>query len=397
MSPPRLVLQPGHVKPLWSGHPWVYAQAVARLEGDPAAGDVIEVVDPEGRFLGRGFHSPGSAIPVRLVTRRADEPLDAALLARRIGAAAARRLRLLALPSAATDGFRLVHAEGDDLPGLVVDRYGDTACVQLLTVGMKQREEAIFDAVAALAGISRVVEIGGGEGQRREGIAAVTRTVRGDQVAELRFRERGFALRVPLALAQKTGYYFDQRENRARVEELARERRVLDACTYLGGFALAAARGGASSVVAVDRSAAVLAAAAGLAEANGLGERIAWREGDVRRDLGAWADAGERYDLVVLDPPKLAPTTRHLERARPAYEGMNAAALRLLAPGGVLVTCSCSAAMGPEDLLRVVAIAARRVGRRATVLSLGGQAPDHPTPVAFPEGRYLTCAFLTVP
>lgn len=396
MPTPRLTLRPGHVKPIWAGHPWVYAQAVGRVEGTPGAGDVVDVVDPEGRFQGRGFYSPGSALAVRLLSRRPDETLDEAWLAGRVAAAAARRERLLGLPSEATDGFRVVHAEGDGLPGLVVDRFGDTACVQLLTAGMKRREEAVFAAVAALPGVARVVEMAGGEGQRREGIAAETRTVRGEAADALAFRERGFRLRVPLALAQKTGYYFDQRDNRERVEALAPGRRVLDACSYLGGFALAAARGGAAAVVAVDRSEAVLAAAAEIAAANGLGERIAWRPGDVRRDLGRWADAGERFDLVVLDPPKLAPTARHLDRARPAYEGLNAAALRLVAPGGVLATCSCSAAVGPEDLLRVVAVAARRMGRTATVLAIGGQAPDHPTPAAFPEGRYLTCAFLAV-
>jgi 23S rRNA (cytosine1962-C5)-methyltransferase len=397
MSTPRITLKPGHVKPVWAGHPWVYAQAMGKLEGSPAAGDVVEVNDTNGHFLGRGFYSPGSAIPVRLLSRRPDEPLDEAWLGRRIAAAAARRERLLGLPSASTDGFRLVHAEGDELPGLVVDRFGDTACVQLLTVGMKRREAAVFAGVAALPGISRVVEMAAGEAQKREGIAAVeTRTVAGSETSELSFRERGFHFRVPLGLAQKTGWYFDQRGNRERVEALAAGRRVLDACTYLGGFALAAARGGAASVVAVDRSDAVLAEAARGAAENGLGDRVAWRQGDVRRDLGRWAEAGERYDLVVLDPPKLAPSTRHLDKARQAYEGLNAAALRLVVPGGVLATCSCSAALGPEELLRLVAVAARRVGRRVAVLEVGGQAADHPTPAAFPEGRYLSCAFLAV-
>jgi 23S rRNA (cytosine1962-C5)-methyltransferase len=397
---PRATLRPGHVKPIWAGHPWIYAQAIGRLEGSPGAGDVVEVVDPEGRFQGLGFYSPGSAIPVRLLTRHPDEPLDDALLAARVVAAAARRERLLGLPAGDTDGFRLVHAEGDELAGVVVDRYGDTACVQLLTQGMKRREAALFDALAALPGIARVIEVTAAEAQRREGIAAGTRVVRGTAGAEggevLTFHERGFRLRVPLRLAQKTGYYFDQRDNRARVEELARGRSVLDACTYLGGFALAAARGGAASVVAVDRAEPVLAAAREIAADNGLAAGIEWRIGDVRRDLGRWADAGERFDLVVLDPPKLAPAQRHLERARLAYEGLNAAAIRLVAPGGLLATCSCSAALGPEELLRLVAVGARRVGRRATVLAIGGQAPDHPTPAAFPEGRYLTCAFLAL-
>lgn len=396
MSTHRVLLKPGHVKPIWAGHPWVYAQAIARIEGgSPAAGDVVEVVDTQDHLLGRGFWSPGSAIPVRLVTR-GDEPLDDAAVGRRLVAAATLRERRLGLPGHDTDGFRLVHAEGDDLPGLIVDRYGDTACVQLLTTGMKRREEAIFDALAALPGVARVLEVPGGEGQRREGIAAELRSVRGAAIDELAFRERGLEYRVPLAMVQKTGFYFDQRENRARVESMASGARVLDACTYLGAFALAAARGGATSVVGVDRAAPLLGQARAQAERNGLGERVEWRLGDVRRDLASWATDGERYDLVVLDPPKLAPTTKHLAQARPAYEGLNAAALRLVAPGGVLATCSCSAALGPEELLRLVATAARRANRAVRLLSLGHQAHDHPTPPAFAEGRYLTCAFLAV-
>ncbi len=397
---PRVFLEPGHVKPVWAGHPWVYAQAIAHVEGTLDPGDVVEVRDSQGNFLGRGFWSAGSAIPVRLVTRDPEEALDEAALVRRVAAAAALRARLLDLPGSvparATDGYRLVHAEGDDLPGVIADRYGDTVCVQLLTVGMKQREAALFDALAALPGIHRVVEMPGGESQRREGIAATARTVRGPGSDRLAFHERGFAFELPLALAQKTGYYFDQRENRAQVEALGRGRKVLDLCTYLGGFALAAARGGALSVLGVDRAAPLLATAAKIAARNGLAERIGWRQGDVRRDLAGLAATDERWDLVVLDPPKLAPTARHLPQALPTYEGLNAAALRLVAAGGVLATCSCSAALGPEELLRVVAIAARRARREVRLLTLGHQATDHPTLPAFPQGRYLTCAFLAV-
>ncbi len=400
MHSARVFLEAGHVKPVWAGHPWVYAQAVAHVEGSPQAGDVVEVRDRQSNFLGRGFWSVESAIPVRLVTRDPDEELDEAALARRVAKAFALRESVLGLPSTApargTDGYRLVHAEGDDLPGLIADRYGDTVCVQLLTSGMKRREEALFDALAALPGIRRVVEVPGGEQQRREGIAATLRSVRGGIVEALHFRERGFAFDVPLELAQKTGYYFDQRENRARVEALARGSTVLDVCTYLGGFALAAARGGALAVVGVDRAAPLLQVAAATATRNGVGDRISWRQADVRRDLAGWEAAGERWDVVVLDPPKLAPTARHLQQALPAYEGLNAAAMRLVAPGGVLATCSCSAALDPEELLRLVAAAARRARRQVRVLTIGHQAADHPTPPAFPQGRYLTCAFVAV-
>jgi 23S rRNA (cytosine1962-C5)-methyltransferase len=391
----RVILAPGHVKPVWAGHPWVYAQAVARIEGSPTPGGVVEVVDGHANFLGRGFFSPGSAIPVRLVTRDPDEPLDPAALGRRIDAAAARRAGLLGLPSPETTGFRLIHAEGDSLPGLVVDRYDEVLVAQLLTLGMKQREEAIFDHLAALPGVASVVERGDAEAARLEGFFAETRTVRGATVASLVFDERGFSWRVPLALGQKTGYYFDQRENRARVESLAAGRRVLDTFCYLGGFARAAARGGAEEVLAVDRSEGVLAAAEENAFADGPGRRIRFRRLDARRQLRELTPEGP-FDLVVLDPPKLAPTARHLPEARRAYEGLNTAALGLVAAGGVLVTCSCSAAMRGEELLRTIAGAARRSGRQVTLFHLGGQPSDHPTPPAFAEGRYLQCAFLAV-
>jgi 23S rRNA (cytosine1962-C5)-methyltransferase len=394
---PRIVLKPGHVKPVWAGHPWVYAQAVARLDGSPEPGGVVEVLDPNGNWLGRGFWSPESAIPVRLVTRDPEEPLDEEALARRIAAAARRRQELLGLPNEETTGFRLVHAEGDGLPGLVVDRYGEVLAAQLLTLGLKLRQEAILEALASLPGVESVVEIADREAARLEGFSAETRTARGPVVETLAFQERGFQWRVPLALGQKTGFYFDQRENRARVESLAAGRRVLDAYCYLGSFALAAARGGAREVVAVDSSSRVLETARGNARANGWGEAVDFRRLDARRHLRELGGAGtERFDLVILDPPKLAPTARHLPEARKVYEGLNAAALALVAPGGLLVTCSCSAAMGGEELLRAVAIAAKRARREVTLLHLGGQAPDHPTPPAFAEGRYLQCAFLAV-
>ena len=400
MTTPRVFLEAGHVKPVWAGHPWVFAQAIAHVEGKPDAGDVVEVWDGQGHLLGRGYWSEGSAIPVRLVTRDPEEALDDGAIARRVAAAASLRERILGLPATApargTDGFRLIHAEGDDLPGVIADRYGDTVCVQLLTTGVKRRENVIFDALAELPGIRRVVEVPGGEGGKREQLETTLRTVRGPESDALAFRERGFAFELPLAVAQKTGYYFDQRDNRARVEALARGLTVLDLCTYLGGFALAAVRGGAMAVTAVDRAAPLLETAEAIAARNGMGDRIRWRQADVRKDLAGFAGAGERWDLVVLDPPKLAPTARHAQQAMPMYEGLNAAALRLVRPGGVLVTCSCSAALGPEELLRVVAAAARRGRRQLRVLAVGHQSADHPTPPAFPQGRYLTCVFLAV-
>jgi 23S rRNA (cytosine1962-C5)-methyltransferase len=261
---------------------------------------------------------------------------------------------------------------------------------------MKRREQEVFAHVARVTGASSLVEVASGPAQKREGIESETGVVRGPDLTELIFRERGFDYAVPLDVAQKTGFYFDQRENRALVERLAAGRRVLDAFTYVGAFALAAARGGAERVVALDASAPAITTAAAIAQRHGLASKIALSRADVKKALPAMARENERFDLVVVDPPKLAPSARHLDQGRRAYRKLNANALRLLEPGGVLVTCSCSGALRPSDFLRTVGMAARDARREVSLLSMGQQGPDHPVPVSFPEGRYLKCAILRV-
>ncbi len=391
----RITLRKGRIQPVWAGHPWVFAQAIHRLDGAPAAGDVVEVVDPKGKHLGRGFWSVDSAIPVRLVTRDEAEALDDLALVRRLERAKARR-SAVGLPESGTDGYRLVHAEGDDLPGLIVDVYRDVAVVQLLTQGMKRREDALFGAIARVTGARVVAEARGGRMQRKEGIEVEPRVVRGPDLERLEFSERGFEYEIELGLAQKTGFYFDQRDNRAMVERLARGRRVLDLYSYVGPFSLAAARGGATTVHAFEGNANIVRAAATIAAKNGLGDRIEIVKQDVRKALSRLHEDGERYGLAIVDPPKLAPTARHLDRARGAYRRLNARVFGLIEPGGLVASCSCSAAMRPTELVRTLALAARDAGRRVRLLHLGQQGMDHPVPAAFPEGRYLKCAFLEV-
>jgi 23S rRNA (cytosine1962-C5)-methyltransferase len=389
-------LRQGNVQPVWAGHPWVFAQAIGRVSGAPGPGDAVTVVDPGGKFLGKGLYSPRSAIPVRILTRREDEAVDDALLGRRLEEARLLRHEWLGLPNGDTTGYRLAHAEGDGLPGLIVDVFDRVAVVQLLTIGMKRREDALFAHVARVTGADTIVEVGNERVQRVEGFTAETRVVRGPDVDALRFRERGFDYTIPMELAQKTGFYFDQRDNRARVETLARGRRVLDAYSYVGPFALAAARGGADRVVAVDSSAPVVATAAQLARHHGLDGRMDFQRADLKKELYARVRAKERFDLVVVDPPRLAPTSKHLPAGERAYRRLNSLAAQLVEPGGVLVSCSCSAAMTPDRFLRTLAMAARDAHRTATLLWLGSQAPDHPVPTAFPEGRYLKAAFLRI-
>ncbi len=389
-------LRSGHVQPIWAGHPWVFKQAIDEIDGAPGPGDIVTVMDARGQFIGKGYWSPKSAIPVRILARREDETLDSAFLGRRLDEAAKWRRELLDLPNAETTGFRLVHAEGDELAGLIVDVFDQVAVVQLLTAGMKRRETDIFAHVARVTGAKTIVEVASERMQRLEGFEATTGIVRGPDVDRLLFRDRGFDLDVPLSITQKTGYYFDQRDNRARVETLAKGRSVLDAYSFVGGFSLAAARGGAESVIAMDSSAPAIATGAAIAAHHGYGDLIEFQKGDVKRALPELNQKGTRFGMVIIDPPKLAPTSRHLDAGRKAYRRLNAAALRLVEEDGLLVTCSCSGAVKPHDFLRTIGLAAKDARRRVSLIYQGHQGPDHPTPAAFPEGRYLKCAILRV-
>ena len=383
---PTVRLKAGHVQPVWMGHPWVYAQAVDRVEGGATAGDEVGVVDPRGNFLGRGFYSPGSAIPVRLLVRDDTTRLDAAFFRSRIE----RALRLrasLGLPSAQTTGFRLIHAEGDGLPGLIVDRYDDVLAVQLGTIGLKLREADVLDALWGLAAPRAIVDRTSGNTAKAEKFTAASGVVRGDEgLKSLDFLERGLRFRIPLELGQKTGFYFDQRQLRARVEQLAHGRRVLDAYSFVGAFAMAAARGGATEVLAVDESALAIEVGAELASLNGVGDKVKFAKRDARHAL---AEAKGEFDLVIADPPRLAPTRGARDQALIAYAKLAENACRATRPGGFLVFCSCSAAVDLTALTRALAQGATRANVQATVLERWFQGADHPVPSAFGEGLYL--------
>ncbi|MCA9601525.1 MAG: class I SAM-dependent rRNA methyltransferase [Polyangiales bacterium] len=389
-------LRAGHVQPVWAGHPWVFAQGIEEVIGAPGPGDVVSVVDAKGQFLGKGYWSPKSAIPVRILSRDSNANLEGRELGERIEAAAGWRKALWNLPGEECTGYRLVHAEGDRLAGLIVDVYDKVAVVQLLTVGMKRREAEIFAHVARVAGVQTVVEVPSQRQQSIEGFEVQTRVVRGPDIDSLKFMERRFNFEIPFSVAQKTGYYFDQRDNRQRVEQLARGKRVLDAFAYVGAFSLAAARGGATSVMALDKSAGAVAAGAAIAQKHGYGDTISFQVADVKKTFPQLHSQGERFDMVIVDPPKLAPTARHLEQAKKAYRTLNASAIRLVEPGGILVSCSCSAAMNATAFTRIIGMAATDAKREVVLLAMGEQAPDHPNPASFPEGRYLKCAFLQV-
>jgi len=389
-SSAKVVLRRGRARPLWFGHPWVYANAVDRIEGQANAGDAVSLCDHDGRLIGRGFYNPRSQIPVRLCTRR-DQPLDAAFLRARVAEAKALRARL-GLPSARTTAYRLVNSEGDDLPGLVVDVYGDAAVAQLTTLGMAQRRAEIFDALEAELGCRTVFETAAASYADLEGFQAVSRVARGESGPSVTCLEDGIQLEVEPLGGQKTGMFLDQRENRVRVGQLARGARVLDCYSYAGGFSLQAARGGAAAVTAVDSSARAVARVEAHAAANGV--KIDAVEADVFRFLETATPRA--YDLVIIDPPKFARARKDLDAARKGYERLNALALGAVAPGGLLVTCSCSQNVDAVEFERIVAAGAKLASRQVRVLEQHGAGPDHPLPPAFAEGQYLKVVFAYV-
>lgn len=390
-----LTLKPGHVQPIWAGHPWVFQQAVLRIEGGAVSGDEIRVVDPKGNFLGRGFYSPDSAIVVRMLTRDEQTPLDAAFFRSRLLRAVERRRRF-GLPSEETTGLRAVNAEGDDLPGLIVDQYGDVAVVQFASAGMKRREALLLDLLQEILSPRAIVDRSSAAMAHNEQFTRGEGVVRGDaSLASLRFRERGLRYELPLSLGQKTGFYFDQRPLRGRIEQLSRGCRVVDAFSYVGAFSLAAARGGAAEILAIDESALALEVGAACARDNDLHGQIQFVRGDARKHLNQIGQEGGA-DLVICDPPKLAPSRGARDKALFAYQKLAAAACRATRQGGLLVLCSCSAAVGLDALTRVLALAAREVNLRATVLERFFQGFDHPVPAAFSEGLYLKSVLATV-
>lgn len=392
---PKVVLLPGHVQPVWAGHPWIFAQAVARVEGGATAGDPIDVVDPRGNWLGRGLYSPGSAIVVRICSRLHQDALEPAFFIARIERAIERR-RMLGLPSPHTNAYRVINAEGDDLPGLIVDLYAETAVVQFGTIGMKQRQGLIVDALSRLLGCKTVVDRTSDRTAQLEGFSAERGVLRGDPAGrELEFLERDFRYQLPFELGQKTGFYLDQRTLRGRVEQLAQGKRVLDAYCFVGSFSLAAARGGASEVVAVDSSAPALETAARQCEINQLSGKVRYVHEDALAALSSAAKSGG-YDLVVCDPPKLSPSRATRNKALMNLRRIAAAACHATRPGGLLVLCSCSASLGIEELTRALSLGSRDVERTPRVFERWFQGPDHPVLSAFGEGWYLSAVIAQI-
>ena len=405
----RVVLRPGAATPVLAGHPWVFSGAIAHLVPAPdteriEAGQACAVLDPHGRWLGYGYVNPDSQISVRVLEPGADglaprqvPALDDLVRARLQQATALRAA--LGLPGPLTDAYRLVNAEGDGLPGLVVDRFADGAVVQASTAGAWRWRTAVAQWLRGPGGCAWVLVRVPHDVHPSEGLAGDTVQADGDVPDSVRVRHNGLQLLVEPQGGQKTGMYCDQREAHRRVAELVRPGSfVLDAYCHAGGFGLHAARAGAGRVLGVDASLRVVELANAHAALNGLDTYRADCEDAVltlRHYAESAADA-PRPDLIVVDPPKFATRGAVVEDALRKYFHLNATAVRALAADGWLVSCSCSGLVAREAFLRMLAQAAREAGRRATIVDVLGPAPDHPVAPAHAEGNYLKTALVRV-
>ena len=380
-------LREGKERSLLRRHPWVFEGSVAKGKADP--GETVRLEDASGKFLAWGAFSGTSMIRVRAWSFEESERIDAAFFERRIARAVALRARL----PIASSGVRLVHGEADGLPGLIVDRYGDTMCAQFLSAGTERWKDTLAELLLKVSGAKRLYERSDSGVRGLEGLQPATGWLRGEGSTELSITEHDWTLTLDLATGHKTGFYLDQRDNRALLARWVKHygfQRVLNCYCYTGGFTVAALAGGAAEVVSVDSSAPALERVQAHVQRNGFdAARSTALDADVNQVLRDALKAGERFDAIVLDPPKFAPTASHAERAARAYKDINRLALKLLQPGGLLLTFSCSGGVGPELFHKIVAGAALDANVDGAILQRLEGACDHPTTLVFPEGEYL--------
>jgi 23S rRNA (cytosine1962-C5)-methyltransferase len=384
-----IVLKRGREKSLRRRHPWIFSGALERVEGNHASGDTVALRSADGATLALAAWSPQSQIRARVWSFDPSIAIDDAFFRTRVHDALA--LRSLLPASRHTNALRLVHGESDGLPGLVVDRYADVLVAQFLSAGAERWREPILDALAEATGCEAIYERSDAEVRTIEGLAPRAGFARGNRDARrCPIVEYGLNFRVDVEAGQKTGFFLDQRENRQRVRALAAGRDVLDCFAYTGGFSIAALAGGAKRVVAVESSAPALEVARDNLAANAVDAgRLELAQADVFAHLRQLRDRGSAFDLVVLDPPKFAPTAAQAKNAARAYKDINLLALKLLKPGGLLATFSCSGAIRADLFQSIVAGAAVDAGVGAKIIERFGAAADHPVALEFPEGEYL--------
>jgi 23S rRNA (cytosine1962-C5)-methyltransferase len=390
MNLPRVVLRPRRARPFYGRHPWVYAGAIAAIQGEPADGAEVDLYADSGQFVARGLYNSQSKIRVRLYSWSAEQSLDAGFFRERLAAAISLRRDILRLEGPGR-ACRLVFSEADGLSGLTVDRYDRWLVVQFTALGLAQRRDQLVATLVELTGVEGAylrTERGIG---KLEGLALHDGPLWGQAPsAPISIEEDGLTFLVNLMEGQKTGFYLDQRDNRREVSRMAGGRRVLDAFCYTGGFGLHAARAGASEVLAVDASDTALAVARENAARNGL-ERITFVEADVFDHLEHLRTAGEKFGLIVLDPPKFARNQNAVDDALRGYRRLQMLALQLLGPDGILVTCCCTGLINIDMLDQLLGELAAETKRDIQILQRRGPAPDHPMSASCLESDYLKC------
>lgn len=375
-----------------AGHLWIFSNEIAGLDPDIEPGEIVDFVTQAGSYLGRGYINPQSLIAGRLLTRHRED-IDEDFFAAKIGRALDFRKRLY--PGEET--YRIVFGESDGLPGLVIDKYADVLVIQVSTLGMHARLGELLGALPT-AGLSpraivlrsdtRMADLEGFEGE--------TRLLAGEVASPVRIEQDGLKFDVDVLGGQKTGFYLDQRENRRAAAGLLNGLRVLDCFCYSGAWSIYAAAAGAKSVTGLDGSEPAIEAARCNTELNALESVCRFERGDVFERLEELAEAGKKFDCVILDPPALVKSKRHLKKGQSAYERLNRLSIRLLEPDGFLISCSCSFHISRENFQRILSSAARKSRRTATAIEWRGQSRDHPVLVSMPETSYLKCVIARI-
>jgi len=390
-APARILLKPGKERRLLRGHPWVYQGEIKEVQGSITPGEIIDLLDHREAFLGRGYFNPHSQIRVRVLSLEREE-IDDRFLRRRLRAAIDRRSSL-SIPS---DAYRLVFSEADLLPGLILDRYGPYLVVQFLTLGMEVLQDQILSSIRDLLAPGGIYARNDLHIREREGLPLNKGLLWGEVPDRVQIGEGDLSFLVDLKEGQKTGFFLDQRENRLALQGRCEDRRVLDCFCYTGAFSLQAAHFGASSVLGLDISDAAVALAQENARLNHLSGRCQFRIGNAFDELRALERQGERFDLLILDPPAFTKSKQAIEPALRGYKEINLRALKLLDSGGILLTCSCSYHLSPQLFLQLIEEAAADAGRKIHLNEFRTQAPDHPILMGVPETCYLKCAILRV-
>ena len=386
----RVTLRRGHDHRLRGGHPWVFSNEIAALDGPAEPGAAVEIIAANGQRLGTGYYNPHSLIAARLLTRRHESIDTSEFFVTALQKALEYRRRL----GGDLEALRLIHGESDALPGLVVDRYGDVLCVQLLTKGMDVRRELLVAALRELLAPRVIVARNDSAARELEGLPRGVELLHGEVPEPVVVTINGLRFAVDVLAGQKTGLFLDQRENCRRLHGLAQGSEVLDLFCYAGAWSVHAASYGANSVTGVDASVAAVRQAEANARLNGLADRCRFVAADVFDFLRD--HRGRRFGTVILDPPAFIKSRKHLAEGQKGYLTVNRRALEMVAPGGILVTCSCSHHLDRSTFLTLIAQAAQQARRNVRLMEMRGQASDHPVLPACPETDYLKCAFLFV-